>query len=134
MRALACLAVLLITAPPALAQEFQTPSGNIACAFFAQEPDGALSLRCDIGDVATLDPRPADCDLDWGHAFGLGRQGQGERLCAGDTISNPSAPILHYGSRIESQGLSCTIAPEGVTCRNKAGGGFSLSRAMQTTF
>jgi hypothetical protein len=74
---------------------FQTPSKNIACQFFTDNGQGVL--RCDIMNMDTRPRRPADCELEWGNAFEMSAKGNAGRICAGDTIMDPSLPVLAYG-------------------------------------
>ncbi|MFK4985452.1 hypothetical protein ACI4B7_26870, partial [Klebsiella pneumoniae] len=64
-------ALLLAATLVAQAQDrptgFQTPSKNIACQVFTDNGQGVL--RCDVMAIDTRPRRPADCDLDYGHAF-----------------------------------------------------------------
>jgi len=52
---------------------FLTPSKNIACQFFADNGQGVL--RCDIVNMEARPHRPADCELDYGHAFEMSAKG-----------------------------------------------------------
>jgi hypothetical protein len=58
--------------------------------------------------------------------------------CAGDPgpfVGEHSAPVLGYGKTWkQSDGLHCTSAFKGLTCRNKSGHGFFLSRAHWRKF
>ena len=116
----------------ARADGFRTPSDNIHC--LAEEWQGEAWLRCDIrASTAPAPPRPADCELDWGHAFTVSEDAlPATPACAGDTVLDPSYPILHYGSKWEQHGFVCSVETDGVTCRNAHGNGFSLSKKQQT--
>jgi hypothetical protein len=129
------LALLLLPAP-ALADDllfFHAPSGNIHCLIATGDQAEA---RCDIRQLTSPMPAPpADCDLDWGHAFGIGLQDvQGYRICAGDTVADPDGPTLAYGEHIDLGGFRCTSEETGMTCTNPAGHGFTLSRRAQKLF
>ena len=67
----------LIAATAANAQSgpvgFQSPSKNIACAYF--DYDNQNTLRCDIMEATVTARRPADCDLEWGKAFEMRSKG-----------------------------------------------------------
>jgi hypothetical protein len=131
------IAVLLAqAATPARAQgpaAFQSPSNNIACQFFTTD-DKRNVLRCDIREMTTNPRRPADCDLEWGHAFELSSKGSGTRLCYGDTVLDKSLPVLAYGEVWQRGGFTCTSEQSGITCFNADRHGFSLSRAKQEVF
>lgn len=109
---------------------FRSPTGNIQCLFF-----DASAVRCSISSVSSRLPhRPADCELEWGHDFGLeAKSRQGERLCVGDTIAD-NYPILPYGESARHGGVVCHSARKGVTCTNVRGAGFELSRSLQRVF
>jgi hypothetical protein len=122
---------LLLSFSPIQAEEFtgfKSPTGNIFCMIF----EG--TLRCDLlQNDAKLPPHPKDCDLDWGNAFGVGQQNQkAERVCAGDSVANPRYPVLNYGKSISKEGFTCRSERTGMTCKNKFGRGFFLSRQKQT--
>ena len=127
---------LCLATTPALADDllfFHSPSGNIACMIAT----GAWAeARCDIFEMTTrLPPPPADCDLDYGHAFAIGLQAsKGTRLCVGDTVADPNAPTLNYGEEINLGGFRCRSEKTGMTCTNPAGHGFRLSKARQDLF
>ncbi|MBX3582352.1 MAG: hypothetical protein KF810_10675 [Rhizobiaceae bacterium] len=119
-------------AASASADGFRTPSDNIHC--MADVWEGTAELRCDIRTNAAAVPAPpSDCDLDWGNAFALsGERKSAYRVCAGDTVMNPDYPVLGYGSTWQKHGFSCSVATDGVTCKNRFGNGFFLSKKMQT--
>jgi hypothetical protein len=112
---------------------FQSPSKNIACIYF--EYDGHKSLRCDIGDMAAPPPpRPASCDLEYGHSFEVESRGSAMRSCTGDTQLGQPLAILGYGEVWQKSGITCKSEQSGVTCFNADRSGFSLSRARQDVF
>ncbi len=124
-------------AAPAAAEErpvgLRTPSGNIHCQFFSY--DGQTTLRCDIAQIATRPPRPADCDLEWGNAFEVSVRGSNaQRICYGDTVIDASLPVLAYGGVWQHGGFTCTSEPSGLTCFNADRHGFALSKARQDLF
>lgn len=128
------LAMAVVLGTAAIAQEptkgFRSPTGNIQCMFF-----DTSSVRCSIAAVSNrLAHRPADCELEWGHDFGLGAHSrQGERLCVGDTIAD-NYPVLPYGESARYGAIVCHSARKGVTCANVKGAGFELSRSLQRVF
>ncbi len=128
------LALLLLATPatPALAQDafFQTPSGNIQC--YAGED----FVDCEIieSDVPPPLPQPADCDLDWGSRFTVGDVGPGAMVCHGDTLRGQGYPVLGYGASLEVGAVTCSSEESGLTCLNRDGGGFTLSRRGQRLF
>ena len=128
--------LLLLVAGSANAQSgpvgFQSPSKNIACAYF--DYDKQNTLRCDISAMETKPRRPADCDLDYGGAFEMNAKGPAVRLCHGDTVMDRSLPVLGYGAVWQRGGFTCTSEQTGVTCFNTDRRGFSLARARQEVF
>ena len=127
---------LTLLATPVLSDDrmfFQSPSGNIACMIATGD---YAEARCDISTLTSKIPaRPADCDLDYGHAFSIGPQNmRGARACVGDTVADPSAMTLAYGDHIDLGGFRCTSDEGGMTCTNPSGHGFTLSKAKQSLF
>ena len=113
---------------------FRSPSDNIHCAY--DDYDGTPYIRCDIMNYTpTIGGRPADCDLEWGDAFEIGPgYARGEVICHGDTVRAPDALVLGYGKTFTQGGLTCNSEQSGLTCRNRKGHGFFLSRARQKVF
>ncbi|QYK40072.1 MAG: hypothetical protein KF887_11465 [Paracoccaceae bacterium] len=132
------LAGVLALAPVAAAAQdavqFQSPTGNIHCYMFAGDGDW-WGARCDILEATRSFPQaPADCDLDWGHAFEVPSRGRAAPVCAGDTVAMPGSPVLGYGQSVSLGGVLCTSERSGMTCQNREGRGFTLSRARQAVF
>jgi len=133
---LSALAALTLALAPAPRQDalysFQTPTGNIGC--MADDEGGRWSLRCDI---ATHDwaggSAGRDCDLDQGDALGMTGGGRTYWVCHGDTVLRQGA-VLGYGSSWRAGPFTCISARAGVTCRNRAAHGFTLSRASYRVF
>jgi hypothetical protein len=120
---LAVAGVLATAAAGADSRFFRTPSGNIGCAIFQGQ------LRCDIrSGLRPRPPRPATCELDWGLGLTLERSGRARVVCAGDTVLDPRARVLGYGSTWRRSGIACTSRAAGLTCTNASGRGFFLSR------
>ncbi|MEY9126439.1 DUF6636 domain-containing protein [Bradyrhizobium yuanmingense] len=135
-RGLILIAILLPMIGAAQAQDrpigFLTPSKNIACQFFTDNGQGVL--RCDILNMDARPRRPADCELDWGHAFEMSAKGAAGRICAGDTVMDPSLPVLAYGEVWQRGGFTCRSEQTGLTCFNAMQRGFSLARGKQEVF
>ncbi|WP_298244930.1 DUF6636 domain-containing protein [uncultured Bradyrhizobium sp.] len=135
LRSITILA-LLSAASPAQAQDrpigFLTPSKNIVCQFYADNGQGVL--RCDIMNMETRPRRPADCELDYGHAFEMSAKGNAGRICAGDTVMDRSLPVLAYGEIWQRGGFTCRSEQTGLTCFNAMQRGFSLARGKQEVF
>lgn len=133
--AMSLLLFLAAAAAPAQDIAIRSPSGNIHCLISAKtHGQAAGEVRCDLADVAPTLPRPRDCTLDWGGAYGVGTTGPAAALCVGDTIRDPEARVLGYGQSVRRAGITCTSAKDGVTCRNAEGHGFTVSRLRQRIF
>lgn len=130
------ISILLPMAGAAHAQDrpigFLTPSKNIVCQFFTDNGQGVL--RCDVMNMETRPRRPADCELDYGHAFEMSAKGAAGRICAGDTVMDASLPVLAYGEVWQRAGFTCRSEQSGLTCFNAMQRGFSLARGRQEVF
>ncbi len=111
---------------------FQTPSGNIHCAAYAEGQTN--NLRCDLVQNAVRPPRPADCDLDWGDAVTMNNRGKAGWLCHGDTVQNPQNPVLQYGKVWKAGGFRCEATTARLRCVNTDRHGWEISRSKQTIF
>ena len=132
MRALLVLAAVVTLAVPAAGAApgtfFRTPSGNIYCAYFG-------SLRCDIRSGLKPKPaRPAGCDFDWGQTLVLSRSGRTSVGCVSDSVLDPSARVLPYGTRWRRGGLTCVSKRTALFCFNPQSHGFSMSRSRSYRF
>jgi hypothetical protein len=132
------LAVLAAGAAPALgasgAETFRMPSGNIYCAYehYSFAP---IDLRCEIRTgVKPLPAKPASCTADWGAGYSIRQIGLAHVLCISDTISNPNAKVLAYGSTWHGGGFTCSSSTKGLRCMNPRGHGFFLSKEHSYTF
>ncbi|MBA3865004.1 MAG: hypothetical protein H0X42_01445 [Solirubrobacterales bacterium] len=104
--------------------EFRSPSGNIGCMIFSG------GVRCDIVKRSwSPPPRPASCpsQVDFGQGLEVGGGGRGTFVCAGDTVRNPSAAKLPYGTETSAAGINCVSRASGITCTNAGGHGFFIS-------
>jgi hypothetical protein len=116
-------------------EEFRSPTGNIVCGF--RDVDGIQAVRCDIIERSNSKPvvqMPADCDLDWGNMFVVGRDGEAGLECAGDLAASSESPVLAYDAVTKRYGITCMSQKAGLTCINGDGHGFTLSRARQKLF
>lgn len=115
---------------------FQSPSGNIFCLILADP--GSAWVRCDISDFTYAAPTQ-DCGPDVGfHAGSASIEGLAAASiggCFGDTVADPSYPVLAYGQRAVGGDISCTSTESGMTCQNLASGyGFRLAKATYELF
>ena len=128
---------LCLLASPALADDylaFHSPSGNIQCGLYAGADQAGV--RCDIGQMTqqTEHLPPADCEFDWGNSFAVDAVGQGYLACVSDAVADDSGMKLGYGQKVSLGGITCLSEKSGMTCRNEAGHGFTLSKAEQRVF
>ncbi|WP_407569140.1 DUF6636 domain-containing protein [Deinococcus altitudinis] len=130
------LALLLLSAPVSAqgtVTGFQLPSGRLACQY--DDASGPPTLRCDVLEPTFKKaPRPTECPLEWGDALGLGAAGKPFLVCHGDTVLDPSTPVLRYGPSWRKGKFTCRASTAGVRCSNAAGHGFELARARYRLF
>lgn len=110
---------------------FNTPSGNIGCIAFGQY------LRCDIAHKSWQAPRvQSPCRLVRGDSLTMRGTGRPVWTCHGDTALAPrgSRRALAYGTRWQRGPFSCTSRITGLTCTNRQGHGFFLSRQSYRLF
>ena|ERR1700736_2027405 len=133
MARLACAFVLLVcligattaaaVPTPIVQTGFLTPSGNIACN--AGTNHGQKLLACTV----FTKQRPDRGNRVWA-MFVRGRAQTG--FVVGDPATD--FPKLAYGRTWSWHGFSCKSERSGLTCRNRSGHGFFLSRASQRVF
>ncbi|HEX6699399.1 MAG TPA: DUF6636 domain-containing protein [Gaiellaceae bacterium] len=126
-------AAALGTAHAARYGSFKTPSGNIVCGY------GGGSIGCGIESGLRPAPRNTCTDLDYsGKRLSLRTTGRAViDLCAGDPgpfLLVDKAPVLGYGSSWRGGGITCTSRRAGLTCKNRSGHGFFMSRAHSYRF
>ncbi|TXR56453.1 hypothetical protein FMM08_10200 [Quadrisphaera setariae] len=122
---------------------FTSPTGNISC-YLAPVQGADPYARCDLAEQfwAEDEPEGGCSEGDWGgDGDGYGSVGVGggdaQPLCVGDTIADPSAPKLPYGSSITLEPLTCTSVSDkvGMTCENsKTGHGFTVRKEKLERF
>jgi len=137
---LALLCLLGLIAPQGAAaarvNAFKTPSGNIVCEY----PPGKEQVPAIVcGIESGLKPPPSRsapaCEhLDYvGNRVFLTATGHARPIsCAGDAgpfAFLDSAWVLKYSKSWRGDGFVCTSRTSGLTCRNRRGHGFFLSRA-----
>jgi hypothetical protein len=129
------VAPLAYSAPSAKDGYFKTPSGNIVCYHSPGPRDRPVAqIGCGIRSGLKPPVRRRQCrDGDFVHdrvfMFATGRVQVPS--CAGDPgalVGLRFARVLAYGKTWSGGGLSCRSAVTGLTCRNKSGHGFFLSR------
>ena len=120
---------------------FKTPSGNIVC-FHSPGPADMPRAFLGCGIKSGLKPAPPRRPCAEGGYAGdrLSMNATGRVSvppCAGDPgalVGEREAKVLAYGKTWSGGGLTCASAVAGLTCRNKSGHGFFLSRASWRTF
>lgn len=124
------LFVLFGAAPaPAATVNFRTPSGLVYCGYTT----GPDFLRCDTQYPTRFSGR--DCDEgDFGQAFGMTPTGRGRPLCVSDSVYDRKAKVLRYGTTRRYGPFTCTSRRSGLTCKNRRGHGWVLSRQRQKVF
>jgi hypothetical protein len=112
---------------------FRSPTGNVSCLFALGD---SAEVRCDLAQLnRSFTTPPQDCDLEWGDSFAIGaKDRRGSVVCHGDTVADPAAEVLDYGSTLGYSGITCLSETSGMTCQNTAGHGFSVARKRQTVF
>ncbi|HOB04226.1 MAG TPA: hypothetical protein PKM36_03010 [Propionibacteriaceae bacterium] len=127
---------------------FVTPSGGIVCAV---DPSSAT---CEVKQPTYTPPaKPASCQLEWAGRIAVTSTERGF-VCVGDSMfdlpTTGSAPwttwfdpafgitvplpsggqgaVLGYGSTITSGSYTCQVETTGVTCTDKAGRGFVVTK------
>ena len=129
----ALASVVLGSAQAAKYGSFKTPSGNIVCGY------GGGSIGCGIKTGLRPAPRNTCHDLDYsGKRMSLRTTGAAViDLCAGDPgpfLVEAKASVLAYGSKWHGGGITCASRRTGLTCTNRDGHGFFMSRAHSYRF
>ena len=127
------------TEPAAKYGVFKTPSGNIVCGW-SIAPSGDVSMECGIKSGLKPPPRPVHCDAGDPNDKRLSLRETGRATpvtCAGDPgpfLVEAKATVLVYGRTWARGGISCASEAAGLTCRNRDGHGFFLSRERWRVF
>ena len=117
---------------------FKTPTHNIVC----YHSVGTTFSIITCGIKSGLRPAPPHITCTEGDYAGdrVVLQATGTvqvPSCAGDPgpfVGVGTAPVLVYGKRWAGGGLRCTSRFRGLTCRNRSGHGFFLSRERWRSF
>lgn len=141
-RPLLALVLTVVAAAPAAAEAgttFRSPSGNIMCVI-----DRALGaspgVRCDVRQyTGALDRSQGDCP-ESGPAYVAMQLMRNQRqrprapICPTDAVGSSDARVLPYGSAIRRFGIRCVSRANGITCKNRRGRGFRVSREVIVRF
>ena len=128
---LVACALLAVGATAAAARStfFHTPSGQIYCVYHT----GPTLLRCDTGYRTRFSGKKTCRHGDYGQAFGMSPQGRARALCVSDS-THAGRRVLRYGMKRHFGPFTCTSRRTGLTCSNKSGHGWFLSRESQKLF
>lgn len=116
---------------------FRSPSGNIRCFVVPSSTLPAL-LVCSLEHADYAGRLQARCmgpnggGVDW-HGFTLTATRHGAINCTGGMLYNPTTQrpsdvTLAYGKSWRQGAFTCWSRVTGVTCRNRAGHGLTISR------
>ena len=113
---------------------FKTPSGNIICGY--DYAPGFSSIGCGIksGLKPPIPPPAGGCIAgDYSSKrISLNKTGRARpTVCAGDPgpfLVEDRATVLGYGKTWMGRGVWCISMPAGLTCGNRSGHGFFMSR------
>jgi hypothetical protein len=125
---------------------FKTPSANIVCGYGSVTGSVTAGPYVGCRIKSRLKPQPPGTPPGcWstGDFFlrATGRTTMGRTICPGDDegdagvfVFESRARVLAYSKTWTGGGLRCTSAFTGLTCRNKSGHGFFLSRERWRAF
>jgi hypothetical protein len=103
--------------------QFQSPTGNIACVMGVTNGEG--SVACDIGDHTYVSPpKPPNCHLGWGDRFSLDQGSAPAMECHGDTLRIPGLSTLNYGQAQSAGAITCVSEPTWMSCTDTSTGHF----------
>src|SRR5215218_1953963 len=116
------LALLLAPAAAHAAnRDFRSPSGKLACAFYSDAETPPL-VRCDWQGSDD-------------QAVQLSERGRARLRHVTDTVMNPRAKVLRYGTSTAFRRLKCISRRLGITCRSLVSGhGFRVSVQRRELF
>ena len=130
LAAIAALAIALGAAGSASATSFRTPSGLIYCSY----QTGPKFLRCDTWYRTRFSGHKHCAMGDYGQAFGMRPHRRARVLCVSDSTFSEHAKVLRYGHKRRFGPFRCWSERTGLTCLNRGGHGWGLSRAAQSVF
>jgi len=113
---------------------FKTPSGNIICQY------GGSAIECGIKSGLKPPPPRVACSAGDPTDKRVSLTATGRAVpvtCAGDPgpfLFEAKASVLAYGQTWSGGGITCSSAASGLTCKNRVGHGFFLSRERWRTF
>jgi hypothetical protein len=129
------------TEPAAKYGAFKTPSGNIVCGWgVGGAPGSEVSMECGIKSGLKPPPPRVHCTAGDPNDKRVSLTSTGRAVpvtCAGDPgpfLVEARAKVLGYGRTWSLGGISCTSETTGLTCKNRLGHGFFLSRGRWRMF
>jgi uncharacterized protein DUF6636 len=142
------LAVAVAVSTPADAQTppiraFATPSRSVVCVFESPTPVAGTGVACVVPAVRTHRTLPFDHDV-WTY-YSVHPQGTATQVLSDASSTATRARRMPHGAtwamgtrgvvrRRRAGAVNCTCRPTGMTCRNAAGHGFTLSRRQSRVF
>ena len=144
IRAAVAIAAALVLVPSATASSigaFKTPSRNIVCGWTIDD-HGVASMECGVKSGLKPPPKRIHCLAGDPNDKRVSLRSRGRAtpvLCAGDPGPllpqiEAKARVLAYGTSTRFGGITCTSRTTGLTCRNRDGHGFFLSRERWRSF
>lgn len=131
----------LLRSVHAVLGQFKTPTHNIVCQYRYNVQDAPPSVFCGIQSGLKPPPPHVDCHGNGDYTDRLALMNATGRVqvpsCWGDPgpfAVERHARVLRYGKSWHHRGLRCASAFKGLTCRNKSGHGFFLSREHSRSF
>ncbi|PRZ35225.1 hypothetical protein CLV47_12245 [Antricoccus suffuscus] len=103
---------------------FQSPSGNLAC-MIIDDGSAPSSVRCDVLSHTFTPPQepPGGCGATgFGSSIALAPGVPARFICAGDTVADPSLPVLAYGTTSVVGTFSCDSKEDGIVCADLGSG------------
>jgi hypothetical protein len=125
--------------PAAKNGAFKTPSRNIVCGY-SIAPLGDASMECGVKSGLKPPPARVHCSAGDPNDKRISLTATGHAVpvtCAGDPgpfLVEAKARVLGYGGTWSGGGISCTSRATGLTCKNRVGHGFFLSRERWRLF
>lgn len=120
--------------PLPMSDGFRSPSSDVYCRPLADET-GKSVLKCEIANINQPPKKPIWCKEDWGRAFEVNHDDKEGRLsCNGEQLYDELLQVLSHGSEWQADGYRCRSERVGVSCQNKGGHGFFISRNEQKLF
>ncbi|MEO6990263.1 MAG: DUF6636 domain-containing protein, partial [Candidatus Baltobacteraceae bacterium] len=101
----------------------------IGCGYYLRQ------MRCDVtGGIVPRPPQPRPCEFGtWAGGYVVQATGFARAICTSDTTLG-ATHVLPYGKSRRVPGITCKSERIGVTCANRSGHGFFVSKGASHTF